>query len=171
MTNEITNFDSTTGEILPMETIIQDNEKFTIVKLADGKFEKRMKYKRVHTSIPQTEEETLKLYKVLNESDNGIVVEMKKAIGKKLVIKNFYTEPYESFNEETGENTRGVSSVIEAVDGTFYGTSSKTVYYALMNLYDVFTDSLTNGKIEVEITGTKREQGEQIGLSVIGLVK
>ena len=45
MTNELTNVNMETGEIVETsDQVVQDTSDYTIVKKADGKFEKQMKF-------------------------------------------------------------------------------------------------------------------------------
>src|SRR5699024_12699856 len=105
--------------------------------LANRKYEKVMKYKRVFSHIPQTREEEIKLYNIFNTQDNPNVTPFADMRDKEIEIHEFYTNPYESFNEETGETDNGVNTTI--FDGShYYSSSSKTVYYSLLNFFVIF---------------------------------
>lgn len=151
-------------------TIHEDTENYTIYLLPNGKYEKVMKYKQVSLIPALTDEEVFKLYQVMNDPENTIVTPMKRAIDKVITIQNFHTSPYESFDEETGENSNGVTTIIEDVEGSYYGTSSKSVYYSLMNAYKVFADKMTKQHLKVKVVAKQAEKGEQINLAVLELV-
>lgn len=167
MTNEIITVDQNTGEITELQPIVnhvvRETKDYMIVKLPNGKFEKRMKYHELMTFKPETEEEEIELYKVLNEDDVENVIPMKNAIGTEIVVKEIITRPYESFDEETGDVTFGVNTFIKDDHGNYLVTSSKAVYFNLIKMYQTFGLG-----IKVKITGTKRENGTQIGISFIG---
>lgn len=150
-------------------TVVQETEDYQVVQLSDGKFKKQMKYKKFFSKIPTTDEEIKELYRVLNdENNNDIVSPMSQNIDKELEIHQVYIVPYESFDEDTGFTEKGVTSTIYD-GGHYYATSSKSVYHTLHNLFQVFGYPQDNGydPIKVRITGTKRERGLQINLSLV----
>lgn len=161
-----------TGEIITNiqnEEIVQDTESYTIYKQTDGKFRKEMKYKKVYTRTPQTEEEMKELFKVFNAHDDDELVKPLALLrGKEFDIINFYTNPYTSFDEETGKNVNGVTTTIETENG-YVATSSKSVYYTILGLVDVFGYPNTEGykPIRVKVVGKKMENGVQINLSLV----
>lgn len=165
---QLQNVDTNTGEILTTgEIIVQDTDKFTIVQLPDGKFRKDMKYKKYFSKVPENDKELVELYKLLNTEDNEDVTPMKFAIGKEIEIHQVYTNPYQSFDENTGGNTNGVTTTI--FDGQdYFATSSKSVYHTIMNLFEVFGHPNTPEykPIKVKIVGNKRENGIQINLEL-----
>lgn len=172
MTNELMNNENVVTEagtpaLNAGEEITQDNENFTIIKQADGKYRKEMKYKKLYTKLPQTDEEMKELFKVFNSQDDSLVVPMKNIIGKELTIEHVFMNPYQSFDENTGGNMNGVTTTI--YDGSKYvATSSKSVYYTVLELFNVFGfPSEENYKpIKVIVTGTRRANGTQIDLEL-----
>lgn len=133
--NEVANTQATG---LGGEVLVSDNPNFSIFKLPNGKFDKRMKYHKFWSFTPTTNEDVEKYYMVFNDKENNLVTPMKEAKGTILTIKNVFFNPYEGFDEETGQTVYGVTSTIEDTNGNFYATSSKTVYYSLKNMFDVF---------------------------------
>lgn len=179
MTNENNELmvNTDTGEIMdnqvqPNEQIVQDTPEYKIVQLSDGTFKKNMKYKQYFSRKAETDEEKVELYKVFNGQDDELVTPLKNMVKKEITVKHLFTQPYQSFDETTGVSTDGVTTTIEDIDGNYYATSSKSVYYTLQNLTDTFgrpTDE--NYKpIKVLVTGTKRTNGIQIDLELIGTV-
>lgn len=165
--NEIT----TNNQQASAEILVEDTPKYAVYQMPDGRFEKRMKYQKFWSFVPETNEELINLFQIMNEQDNPNVIEFKSAIGEVLDIKNVYFNPYSSFDEETGTTNSGVTTTIETVDGKYYATSSKTVYYNLQNIFDVFGTPNTDKYlgVKVAIVSTKRQQGNQISLKLIGL--
>lgn len=169
-TDSVENVNMTTGEIVPTEIVVQETADYKIVKLADGSFKKNMKYKQYFSRTAETEEDQIELYKVFNDSESGLVTPLKNMVGKEIVIKHVFIQPYESFDEKTGTLTDGVTTTIEDTEGNYYATSSKSVYYTIFNIMQTFgypTDE--NYKpVKVMVTGTKRQHGVQIDLQLIG---
>jgi len=172
--NEImvnSNVDVETGEIRTGEIVVQETDDYKIVQLADGTFKKNMKYKQYFSRVAETTEEKIELYKVFNDSDSNLVTPLRNMIGKEINIKHVFIQPYESFDEETGNVTDGVTTTIEDIEGNYYATSSKSVYYKIFSIMDTFgypTDE--NYKpVKVNVTGTKRQNGVQIDLELVGI--
>lgn len=173
MTNQnelTTNVNHETGEILPTEIVVQDTADYRIVKTADGKFKKNMKYKSYFSRTAQTEDEKIKLYKVFNDSESELVTPLKNMVKKEITIAHVFIQPYESFDEDTGNITDGVTTTIEDTEGNFYATSSKSVYYTIRNIMQAFGTPNDEGykPVKVKVTGTKRTNGVQIDLELIG---
>lgn len=171
MTNELTKFNPETGELIEnTELVITETEDYTIVITEDGKFKKNMKYKKFFSRIPETEEEQIELYKVFNDSDSGLVTPLRNMVGKELTVSHIFTAPYQSFNEDTGNVTNGVTTTIEDTEGNYYATSSKSVYHKLQSIMETFGNPAEESykPLKVEVTGTKRQNGVQIDLTLIG---
>lgn len=168
MTNEIQTQNQNEISVTEGKEVFRETDNYTIYKLANGKYEKVMKYKRVFSHIPQTREEEIKLYNIFNTQDNPNVTPFADMRDKEIEIHEFYTNPYESFNEETGETDNGVNTTI--FDGShYYSTSSKTVYYSLLNFFEQFGYPNTEGyePVRIKVTGTRRENGVQIGVEFL----
>lgn len=171
MTNElVVNVDTETGEILNQEIVVQETNEYKIVKLADGTFKKNTKYRQIFTRTAETEEEKFTLYKVFNDSDSGLVTPLKNMVDKEISVAHYFTQPYESFNEKTGEVTNGVTTTIEDTEGNYYATSSKSVYHTLLSICNTFGSPSDDQykPLKLKVTGTKRQNGIQIDLQLIG---
>lgn len=168
-TNELM-VNTQTGEVVNTEVVIQETPEYKIVQLEDGTFKKNMKYQQYFSRTAVTEDEQIELYKVFNDSESGLVTPLRNMVNKELTVSHVFIQPYESFDEKTGNLTSGVTTTIEDIDGSYYATSSKSVYYTLLNIMQTFgapTDD--NYKpVKVKVTGTPRQHGVQINLSLIG---
>ena len=151
------------------QEIVNETPNFLTVKGADGKFKKIMKYQQLITIEPQTLEEKKELFSVMNEDDNEKVVPMKDAVGMNLEILEFFTTPYESLDEDTGETTYGVTTTIKSTDGMYYVTSSKSVYYSLLAMVNAFGMPHSDGYVPIAftITSTKQQRGNQTNIKLI----
>lgn len=162
--------DTETGEVIGTEIVVKETPDFKIVKLPDGTFKKNMKYKQYFSRVAETEDERVELFKVFNDSDSGLVTQLKNMIDKEITVKHVYTIPYESFDEKTGNITDGVTTTIEDLDGNYYATSSKSVYYTIFNIMKTFgfPNDENYKPVKVKVLGKRRQNGVQIDLELIG---
>ena len=167
----VNNVNEETGEILPSEQVVHETQDYKVVKLDDGTFKKNMKYKEYFSRVAETEEEKIELYKVFNDSDSSLVTQLKNMIDKEITVKHVYTLPYESFDESTGIVNDGVTTTIEDTDGSFYATSSKSVYHKIFSIMQTFgyPDDENYKPVKVKVVGIKRQNGVQIDLELIGI--
>lgn len=167
--NEATVYEVETGEIAAGEIVVQETNDYKIVKLSNGKFKKNMKYHAFASRTPQTEEEEMELFKVFNENSD-LVTQFKSMVGREITMAHVFIKPYESFNEDTGTVSSMVNTTIQDVDGTYYATSSKTVYYDLQSIMEAFgspTD-VDYVPLKLKVVGTKRDKGVQISVTYAG---
>lgn len=168
----VNNVNGETGEVMNAEIVVQETDKYKIVQLPDGTFKKNMKYDQYFSRVAKTQEEKIELYKVFNDSNSELVTPFNNMVNKEITIKHVFIHPYESFDEKTGNVTDGVTTTIEDVDGSYYATSSKSVYYTILNIMNTFGyPSDENYKpVKVKVTGTKRQNGVQIDIELIGMI-
>ena len=94
MTNDLqVNQELASNAATVSEILVQDTAEYEIYKLPTGKFEKRMKYQKEWSYVPETQEELLRFFQLMNEQDNPEVTELKNAVGEILEIKNVYHNP------------------------------------------------------------------------------
>lgn len=145
--------------------VVEETDTYITTQEPDGKYKRTIKYMNITSSVPETDEEKIKLYKVMNEQSDAnkdFVIPMKEAIGKKITVEDFYTRRYESFDEDTGQTEMGVVTYLKDTSGVFYTTSSKLVYFSLLNIKEVFPRPFN-----VVVEGIKREKGRiQINIVV-----
>lgn len=168
-TNKIVNQE--TGEIINQvaiqEKIVEETDQYVVKQLPSGEFKKEMKYQQYFSHVPETQEEQIELYNLFNDEDNDSVIPLSRMVKEEIGIDRVYQRPYQSFDEKTGVNTNGVTTYIKDGD-TYYATSSKTVYHKLREMFQAFgyPNEETYKKLYVKVTGTKRDNGVQIGLSL-----
>jgi hypothetical protein len=150
--------------------IKQQTHDYTIYLDETGKYTKEMKYKKFATKTDFTQEETVFLYKALNEQNFEGVSPMSEKIGLEFHLQNFYINPYESFDDETGLSVKGVSILIETLENEFIATSSKTVYYNIQSITNTFGMPNTENykPLKLKIKATKQKLGNQISLELLG---
>lgn len=168
-TNAITtNVNTETGEIKGTEIMIDDNHAYTIFQnTVTGEYRKEQKYAKDWSKVPETEEEVIHMYNILNsDEEDGLVVPMKNTLKQKIDIEQVYFNPYEKFDTKTGNMIYGVVTMIQSPDGTYYATSSKSVYFDLKNIFETFGKPNTPNyrTITVLVKGTKVNKNIQIGV-------
>lgn len=172
MTNELMNVK--TGEMIKGDVVVRENEDMVVVQKADGKFVRQAKYKDFHSFVPQTTEEKIELFNIMNageeESDNGL----SSNVGKKITIRDIVQTAYDKVNEDTGELEHGVVTYLFTPENEVFVTSSKSVHFTLSNLFKVFgnpADKENYVPIIVEVTSTRRENGKQINVKLVGVAE
>lgn len=121
------------------------------ITVKDGKYRRTAKYENISTVTAETPDEQFRLASILVDGDG--VTEFKNAIGTQFELVDVITEPYETVDELTGELVPGVTITLFAADGSVYATSSKIVYFKLMQLFKIF--------------GLPRQRGFNIKLEII----
>lgn len=116
---------------------LNQNTQAEVVQTADGKFKRKAVYHAVNTVKVETKEDKIRVVNIINGNDPS-VKEMKNSIGADIVLTDIITNPYTSVDEDTGEITEGVTTMLFSEDGSIYVTSSKTVYFTLNNIFKIF---------------------------------
>ncbi len=170
LVNEETVYNVETGEIKPSEIIVSETADYKIVKLEDGTFKKNMKYKTFFSRKPETEEDKIELYKVFNDANSDIVTPLKNMVKKEITIGHVFMQPYQSFDEKSGNITDGVTTTIQDVDGSYYATSSKSVYYRVLSIMQAFgsPDQENYAPVKVKVLGIPQRNGLQIDMELVG---
>lgn len=138
MKNELVN--TQTGE-LQTERISADG-KYIITVDEKGKHSRKMIYKDFTSVVPETREQTIAMFKLLNE--DGQATQMKEAVGQEFALRDVILQPYDRINEDTGLQEYGVVTYLIAHDNTAFVTSSKSVYNTVVNLFKAFGEPSYN---------------------------
>lgn len=172
MTNE-NQIVTTNGEVIDLEQVIQDTDNYQIVVGADGKARKKMKYQKLWSIVPETDEQIEELYRVTNERDNGLVKSLSECPNEEIEIAEILFTPYEKLNEDTFANDYGVTTTIKSTKGEWYATSSKIAYYQLKNMTETFGfPSEENYRpIVVKVERKKEAQGYSTNLRFVKRAK
>src|SRR5699024_12646841 len=118
----------------------------------------------------ESKDELIQLHKILNTHDEKQVTPMSKIVGETIEIHQVYTNQYESFDENTGGTSNGVTTTIFTGD-KYIATSSKAVYYTIMGLFEVFghPNFEVYSSIKVAVTVTRMPHGTQINLELVSV--
>lgn len=155
MTNELQTQNTTTQNAI----IVQD---------ANGKFKRVAEYKAFSSVKPETKEQKIAYFNLLKNDDSAFP--MKDNKGAVIEIADVIFNPYESVNEDTGEIENGVVSYVIDQEGRAFVTSSKSVYFTLVNIMKAFGRPHYNAEeaVKVEIVEKKGTQFKYIDLTLIG---
>lgn len=90
--------------------------------------------KEYQSFVPSTEEEKIQLYNALQQCDERLM----DHIGEVILLKNVICQEFQRENEETGEVTDEVRTVILDDKGKTYGTASKGIFLSLAQIFKAF---------------------------------
>jgi len=168
MKNELVN--PTTGEITTKaHEFVSADGRFLVSVDAQGKHTRKMIYKDFSSVVPETREQTIAMFKLLNEE--GQATQMKEAVGEEIVLRDVIFAPYDRMTED-GKEEYGVVTYLIGQDNQAFVTSSKSVYNTLENLFKVLgkpSYSAENAPTVKIITQAGQVKGRTIiNLSLVG---
>jgi hypothetical protein len=142
---------------------------YEILKNEEGKFVRKAKYEAFSSVVAATKKEKIALLNLLEGSDentNGL----KDHVGKQIEVQNVIFRPYDKVNEDTGEMEYGVLTYLLTPDGIPYVTSSKSVYFTVKRIFEVFGSPDLEGweNIIVKIVKKKGLQHEYVDVVMVG---
>ena len=120
--------------------VVSEDKDFIVYQKPDGTFERKMKYHEFSSIVTETRSEKIALLQLRDKAE-----EMKGFIGKEILLEGVIITPYTSLDEETGEISHGATTTIITDSFTkAIVTSSKTVYFKIKELIDLFGQDLFN---------------------------
>lgn len=148
-------------------------EGYEITKTADEngvvKFKRKAVYQPFSSIVPETREQKIAMMNLLNGGDESQTAPLGDHLGKHIQIADVIFNPYDKINEDTGEQEFGVLSYLITHDGTVYVTSSKTVYFSLKRLFQVFGEPHYSEEEAITVKPIKRN-GQQFKYTDIQIV-
>ena len=145
--------------------VVSEDKDFIVYQKPDGTFERKMKYHEFSSIVTETRSEKIALLQLRDKAE-----EMKGFIGKELVLEGVIITPYTSLDEETGEISHGATTTIITDNFTkAVVTSSKTVYFKIKELLDLFGQDLFNEGDQLTIRPVTTK-GQKHMLTTIELV-
>lgn len=145
--------------------VVSEDKDFIVYQKPDGTFERKMKYHEFSSIVTETRSEKIALLQLRDKAE-----EMKGFIGKELVLEGVIISPYTSLDEETGEISHGATTTIITDNFTkAIVTSSKTVYFKIKELIDLFGQDLFNEGDQLTIRPVTTK-GQKHMLTTIELV-
>jgi hypothetical protein len=157
------------AEEVAVSVIVREDDNYVIVKDSEGKFVRKAKFNDYSSVVATTRAEKIWLLNLMEgdeESGNGL----KDHVGKQIEVANVITRRYDRINEETGETEYGVLTYLLTPDKIAYVTSSKTVYFSITRMMDLFgkpTDELWEN-ITIKVVKKKGQNGDIINIKMVG---
>lgn len=153
-------------------TIAQSNDRYDVVVNEEGKYIRKAKYEEFCSVVPETVEEKIALFNLLEGSEedtNGL----KDHVGKVIIANHIIFRPYDKVDEKTGALEYGVLTYLIDMDNTPFVTSSKSVYFTLKNIFKVFGNPSEESwnPIKLQVIRKKGLQHEYIDLKIVGVHK
>jgi hypothetical protein len=162
--NEVT----PTEEILETSVVVSENDNYTIVK-EDGLFKRKAKYHEFSSIVPKDRKEKIWLLGLMEgneETGNGL----KSHVGKQIEIQDIITRPYDRINEQTGAKEDGVLTYLITPDRIAYVTSSKSVYFTITRIMELFGQPGTPEweNVVIKVGKEKGANGDMIKIKMVG---
>jgi hypothetical protein len=164
--NEVAVSESKTAE--SVIEIVKENDRYQTIK-KDGKYKRVAKYEDYSSVKTDTKEEKIWLFNLL-EGAEGTGNGLKEHVGKVIEVANVITRTYDSLDEDSGDESNGVLTYLLTPDKVAYVTSSKSVYFSIMKLLDLFGKPNEEGweNLKLKIVKEKGQNGDMIKVKMVG---
>lgn len=165
----MTNVNTNEMTVVVGQGVVKETDKFVVQKTAEGKFVRKAKYESFNSIVAETRADKIWLMNVLeatDEASNGL----KDFVGAEIEVQDVITRPYDRINEETGEQEYGVLTYLVTPDRTVYVTSSKSVYFTITRILELFgkPNEADWENIIVRVLSEKSTNGNIIKIKMIG---
>jgi hypothetical protein len=163
--NEVT----TQDEVLETSIVVSETEDYTVFKDQNGKFTRKAKFREFSSIVPQNRKEKIWLLGLLEgdeETGNGL----KSHVGKQIEVQDIITRKYDKINEETGQKEYGVLTYLITPDRIAYVTSSKSVYFTITRIMELFGQPGTPEweNVVIKVGKEKGANGDMIKIKMVG---
>ena len=168
--NEVANVNHETGEIQVLANdVVEETENYVVKRTPEGKFIRQAKYNDYSSVVAETRADKLWLLNVM-EGDEDSGFGLKDNVGKEIEIQDVITRKYDRIDENTGETEYGVLTYLITPEKEVYVTSSKTVYFSLTRIMDLFGKPHEENweNIKVQVGKEKGTNGDIIKIKMIG---
>lgn len=144
------------------------NGAYELTVTPDGKYKRKAIYKQFSSVRPETREQKIAMMNLLDSDD--VALPMNDYVGAQIKIANVIVKPYDSVDEDTGEITSGVLTYLIDPDNVAYVTSSKSVYFTLQTIFNVFGEPAygEGQEVIVEIVKKQGQQYKYTDIKVVG---
>ncbi|ALH46475.1 single strand DNA binding protein [Bacillus phage VMY22] len=152
--------------LLPGQSMEQGE--YIVSRDAEGKFSRKAKYKFFSSVTPESKEEKIKFFNLLNGDEEAISI--KDNTGVPIPVQDVIFNPYEGIDEETGVFDHGVLTYLITPDGLVYVTSSKSVYHSMKNMFKVFGEPHYTDETRIIVTGVmkKGQKHQYVDVTLVG---
>jgi hypothetical protein len=154
---------------LSLTTVQSENENYVILKDENGKFTRKAKFNDYSSIVAENRADKMWLLNLL-EGAEGSGNGLKEHVGKQIEVANVITRKYDKINEETGQTEYGVLTYLLTPDKVAYVTSSKSVYFSITRMMELFgkpTDADWENII-VQVGKVKMTNGDSITIKMVG---
>lgn len=161
---ELTTQEEKVVKLFEGHEVVSETAEYVVIK-EDGKFKRKAKYKEFNSFVAETKEDKLFLFNALNsndESGNGL----KDHVGKQFQVKDVILRPYDKINEDTGATEYGVLTYLITPEKVAYATSSKNVYFTVVQLMEAFGTPSWDDMF-VQVGKKKMENGDTITIKPV----
>lgn len=176
MTNETNELQTQEGNIVtPYENnIVEETKNYVVKKMVDDKtgeikFVRQAKYNEYSSVKVETREEKLWLFQVY-EGDEDSGFGLKNNVGKEIEVQDIILRPYDRIDEDTGDKEFGVLTYLITPEKDVYVTSSKTVYFTITRLMELFGSPHEEDweNVTVKVETEKGQHGDIIKVKLVG---
>jgi hypothetical protein len=143
-------------------------ETYEITKNVEGKFQRKAVYQTFSSITPETKEQKIAMMNLLS-GDSDKSQPLGEHIGKQFEIADVIFTPYDKVNEDTGEMEYGILSYLITPEEVVYVTSSKSVYFSLKKIFQVFGEPHYSGDEVITVKAVKK-QGQSFKYTDIQIV-
>jgi hypothetical protein len=143
-------------------------EEYQVFQTAEGKYVRKAMYQPFSSIVPETKEQKIAMMNLLSGDDEKTQA-LGEHIGAHITVADVIFNPYDKVNEETGEMEYGVLTYLVTPDQVVYVTSSKSVYFSMKRIFQVFGEPHYTEGEEITIKVVKK-QGQQFKYTDIQIV-
>jgi hypothetical protein len=145
------------GEQEQKNEVMQVNkrESYEVSQTADGKYVRKAVYTPFTSVHPETREQKIKMLALLNGDDENTQA-LGEHIGAHIDVADVIFNPYDKINEDTGEIEFGVLTYLITPEGVVYVTSSKSVYFSMKRVFQVFGEPHWEGEDVITVKVVKK---------------
>lgn len=149
-----------------MQVSVKEN--YQVSQTQDGKFVRKATYQSFSSIVPETKEQKIAMMNLLSGDDEKTQA-LGEHIGQHITLSDVMFQPYDKINEETGEMEYGVLSYLVTPEQVVYVTSSKSVYFSLKRIFQVFGEPHYDESDVITVKVVKK-QGQQFKYTDIQIV-
>jgi hypothetical protein len=149
-----------------MQVSVKEN--YEVMQNQEGKFIRKAIYQPFASITPETKEQKIAMMNLLSGDDEK-TQPLGEHIGAHIQIADVIFNPYDKVNEETGEMEYGVLTYLITPDQVVYVTSSKSVYFSMKRIFQVFGEPHYNQEDVITVKVVKK-QGQSFKYTDIQIV-
>jgi hypothetical protein len=149
-----------------MQVTVKEN--YEVLQTAEGKFVRKAVYQPFSSITPETKEQKIAFMNLLNGDDEN-TKPLGEHIGAHIRVQDVIFNPYDKVDEETGEMEYGVLTYLITPEQTVYVTSSKSVYFSMKRIFQVFGQPHYNEEEIITVKAVKK-QGKEFKFTDIQIV-